>query len=559
MKYGIGLDVGISSVGYSILELDSQDQPMRIERLGCRIFDKAEHPKDGSSLALPRREARSARRRLRRHRHRLERIRGLIVSSGLLSREELETLYDGELTDIYELRTIALDERVSNKDMARILIHLAQRRGYQSNRKSVDGADNENGKILSAVLQNKKRREEKGYRTVGEMLYKDEAFSKYKRNKQDDYQNTVDRASVGEEAKMIFAAQRGFGSDFANEDTEAAYLDILLGQRSFAEGPACGPYSGNQIERMRGICTFEKETQEPRAAKASYSFQIFNLLQRINHIRVIKNGEKCSLNDEEREKIYTLAHEKPDINYLQIRKCLKLSDSDDFAGISYETGKRDEAEKKTKLKDLEIYHKVRKCVNSTCADAFSKLSYEQLDEIGEALCKNQSDKKIYADLLLAGIKDEVAESLLKLPNFPKFGHLSMKACRKIIPYLRQGFTYDKACEAAGYNFKDDEKHPQIYLPPLSNDDNEITSPVVRRAISQTIKVVNAIIREMKVSPVYVNIELARELSYDLGERKRIEKAQGDNAKRNEEYMDQLREYVDSPKGQDLMKFKLWME
>ena len=37
-------------------------------RCGSRIFDKAEQPKTGDSLAAPRREARSARRRLRRRR-----------------------------------------------------------------------------------------------------------------------------------------------------------------------------------------------------------------------------------------------------------------------------------------------------------------------------------------------------------------------------------------------------------------------------------------------------------------------------------------------------------
>ena len=56
MKYAIGLDIGIESVGYAVLELDSHDQPFRIERLGSRVFDRAEHPKDGSSLAVPRRE-----------------------------------------------------------------------------------------------------------------------------------------------------------------------------------------------------------------------------------------------------------------------------------------------------------------------------------------------------------------------------------------------------------------------------------------------------------------------------------------------------------------------
>ena len=74
MRYAIGLDVGIESVGWSILELSAQDAPIRIVDLGSRIFDRAEQPKTGASLALPRREARGQRRRIRRRRHRKERI-----------------------------------------------------------------------------------------------------------------------------------------------------------------------------------------------------------------------------------------------------------------------------------------------------------------------------------------------------------------------------------------------------------------------------------------------------------------------------------------------------
>ena len=85
MKYAIGLDCGISSVGYSVTELDCHDEPCRIIKLSSRIFNAAENPKDGSSLALPRREARGSRRRLRRHRHRLERIRHLIIENNILS------------------------------------------------------------------------------------------------------------------------------------------------------------------------------------------------------------------------------------------------------------------------------------------------------------------------------------------------------------------------------------------------------------------------------------------------------------------------------------------
>ena len=62
MKYSLGLDIGTTSVGWSVVNLKKD----RIEDLGVRIFERPENPKNGESLAKPRRDARSARRRLRR-------------------------------------------------------------------------------------------------------------------------------------------------------------------------------------------------------------------------------------------------------------------------------------------------------------------------------------------------------------------------------------------------------------------------------------------------------------------------------------------------------------
>ena len=53
LKYVVGLDIGITSVGWATLLLDSQDEPVRILDLNSRIFDKAEVPKTGASLAAP--------------------------------------------------------------------------------------------------------------------------------------------------------------------------------------------------------------------------------------------------------------------------------------------------------------------------------------------------------------------------------------------------------------------------------------------------------------------------------------------------------------------------
>ena len=89
MGLRVGLDVGIASVGWCVIDPDAQ----RVVGAGARIFQRAENPKTGASLALPRRMARSARRRLRRRRVRMQHLRELFVSSGLLSREDLESTF----------------------------------------------------------------------------------------------------------------------------------------------------------------------------------------------------------------------------------------------------------------------------------------------------------------------------------------------------------------------------------------------------------------------------------------------------------------------------------
>ena len=294
MKYIIGLDMGIASVGYATLLLDDKEQPCRILKMNSRIFEAAEHPKDGSSLAAPRRINRGMRRRLRRRRFRKEQIRDLIAEKGIMTTEEIDEIYNSgkELSDIYEIRAEALDRILSKEEFVRLMIHLSQRRGFKSNRK-VDASDSksESGKLLIAVKNNRELLSEKGYRTIGEMLYKDERFAANKRNKADDYSNTFSRAEYEDEINQIFEAQLALGNPYATDDFRKKYLDIYLSQRAFDDGPGGkSPYAGNQIEKMLGHCTFEEN--ELRAVKASYSFEYFNLLSKVNAIKIVGEGGK---------------------------------------------------------------------------------------------------------------------------------------------------------------------------------------------------------------------------------------------------------------------------
>lgn len=562
MAYGIGLDIGITSVGYAVVALDMDENPWGIIRMGSRIFDAAENPKDGASLAMPRREARSARRRLRRHRHRIERIRNLILKSGLLTATDLDCLYDGQLEDIYALRVKALDELVGNKELARILLHLAQRRGFQSNRKA-ESQEKEAGLLKAAVSENEKRMAENHYRTAGEMFLKDPAFAQYKRNKGGVYLTTVQRSMIAEEADMILEKQSALGNKTITREFKEEYFSILLSQRLFDEGPGGNsPYGGNQIEKMIGTCTFEDGTNgspaEPRAAKACYSFEYFNLLQKINHIRLLYKNEIRSLDDEQRRKIIELAKIKADLNYSHIRKELGLGEEVKFNMLVYNAA---DVEKKTKFNFMPAYHQVKKALNAVAKGHIESYSTELLDEIGRILSTYKGDEKRTDEFIKAGVAATDIEELLKISGLSKFGHLSLKALRKIIPFLEQGMDYDKACEAAGYNFRAHNREKSMYLPATAEELQEITNPVVRRAVSQTIKVVNAIIREQGESPLYINIELAREMAKDFKERAKLTKENHENQAANEKLLDRIRKEFgkSNPTGMDLVKLKLWQE
>ena len=298
--YALGLDIGIGSVGWAVLRNQPNGEPDRIQDLGVRIFDKAEQPKTGASLAAPRRDARSARRRLRRHRHRLERIRYLMEQRGMMSVSDIQAMYaaGGFQKSPYQLRAEALDRPLSKEEAVRVLIHLAQRRGYKSNSTAEAAKDEkETGKVKTAIEENRRCMAEHGYRTVGEMMFRDERFwqkhpdgTRYHqtRNKAEDYRFTVERAAIVDEVRQIFAAQRRLGMVWMGEDMETAYLSILESQRSFDEGPGGdSPFSGGIGERV-GACTFEPD--EKRAAKATYTFEYFKLLQDLNRMRLTGMG-----------------------------------------------------------------------------------------------------------------------------------------------------------------------------------------------------------------------------------------------------------------------------
>jgi CRISPR-associated endonuclease Csn1 len=601
MRYTLGIDAGIGSVGWAVLQNDLHGEPMKIERLGVRVFDPSENSKDKATLTSIRRKARGSRRVTRRRKHRKERMKRLITSAGMITREQMDELLSSGKYEkcVYELRVDALERLLTVEEYVRLLIHFARRRGYQSNSKSEEAKDaKKNGKVKQAISDNRQRMQDHGYRTVGEMFWKDDLFRRINpdgsivlvvHNQPDDYKLTVGRDMLKKEIQLIFAKQREFGNGWASEEFESAYLEIWGSQRNFDEGPGGdSPYGGNQIEKMLGTCTFEDP--EPRAPKASYTAEYFRLLQTVNNLKTVGQGHLAEfLNEDQRKTVIEYALTSAEITYGQLRKKLQLPDDVIFNNLHYgekiikkpkkkkdseknegevskekessETVEREksveEVEKK-KLGQMQFYHKVRIALDHVKKGAIREFSADQLDEIARILTFYKSDDNRTTHLREAQIPEEYIPELLALPA-SKAAHLSIKAMKKMIPYLEAGYTYDKACTAV-YGRHDGKKPGVKRTKKLEiSMAGEIYSPVVLRAVSQMIKVINAIVREYG-PPEVVRVELAREIGKSRKVRDKLESQQDANAKKNAAIRSQVEEYKKgAPTGQDIVKLKLFQE
>ena len=171
-----GFDLGIASIGWAVVDIEKENNNPEAGRAaignivqsGVRIFSIAENPKDGSSLAAPRREKRSSRRALRRKALRMKEVRELLAQHGLPVPDLRPQVKD---IDVWALRgEDVFCRKLSPLELSRVLLHMAKHRGYKSMRKSVEESDKETGKVLTAIAKNKENLGK--YKTIAQMIYK---------------------------------------------------------------------------------------------------------------------------------------------------------------------------------------------------------------------------------------------------------------------------------------------------------------------------------------------------------------------------------------------------
>ncbi|WP_334085963.1 type II CRISPR RNA-guided endonuclease Cas9 [Helicobacter typhlonius] len=560
----LGFDIGITSIGWAYVESNE------LKDCGVRIFTKAENPKNGDSLAAPRREARGARRRLARRKARLNAIKRLLCKEFELNLNDY-LANDGELPKAYqtskdtkspyELRSLALEQKLEPKELARVILHIAKHRGY-GNKHAKTGSDKDSGKVLSAIKVNETAMKDK-YQSVGEYLYK-EFYQKLRlesekkgnnitkefknvRNKKESYEHCVAQEQVRAELELIFAKQKEFGITFS-ENFESQIIETAFYQRDL-----------KSFEDKVGKCVFYEN--ENRAPKDSLSAMEFVALTRI--INTLKNLEKKSKNlgigetygKDKIQEILKIVLDKGEMSYKELREILHLNERILFAKdskLDYTKGVREaEKAKFIELKNLKAFKKAM-------GGDFSKFAREELDKIATDITLIKSKENLAKKLQnYSALSKERVEALSNL-SFAKHIDLSLKALHKILPLMCEGLCYDEAVKKAGLQEHRKHKQKGEFLIPLKDYEPYLANPVVARALSEYRKVLNTLLR--KYGKVHkIHLEFTREAKLSAKERQKYEKEQKEHFEVNQKAIQQC-EILELPiNGTNILKMKLWLE
>ncbi len=578
MRFRLALDLGSTSLGWAMIRLnqDKQPAPIAIIKAGVRIFSDGRNPKDGSSLAVTRREARAMRRRRDRLLKRKSRMMHTLTEHGFfpadpLKRKELETL------NPYVLRAKGLDSALTPAEFARALFHVNQRRGFKSNRKT-DKKDNDSGALKTAINKLRLMLKETGCRTVGEWLNKrdlagETVRARYRQNKvvKDDgkirieksYDLYVDRAMIEAEFDALWAKQAALTPALFNETARYELKDCLLHQRPLKPVKP-------------GRCTLLPD--EERAPLALPSTQRFRIYQEVNNLRILREGLKEEpLTLQQRNELANALDQNSKCTFTQIKKLLSLGGAVQF---NFEDPKRQE------FKGNVTNAILRK--GEHFSEAWMSFDEAKQDAIVWQLVKEENEAKLVAWLQQeTGIDEKRAEAIANVGLPEGYGSLSAKALARILPELRRDVvTYDKAVLAAGFDHHSNispaatgEILPELpyYGEPLQrhvgfgtgnpNDTPEkrygkIANPTVHIGLNQVRLVVNALIKRYG-HPSEVIVEIARDLKRSKELRDEDAKRQAENQRRNQRHRAAIAGILNCSeervKSADLQKMVLWEE
>lgn len=499
----LGLDTGTNSLGWAVVDRDESGQYSLVDK-GVVIFQEGVKIEKGveSSKAAERTEHRALRRQYFRRRLRKIEVLKTLVKYDLcpsLTKEDLnlwklrkiypkkdefmvwQRTSDNEDINPYHSRYLCLNESLNldkqqdRYTLGRAFYHMAQRRGFLSNRLDASEED-ESGAVKSSIASLNKEIEESGCKYLGEYFYK---LYKEKGNTVRIRTRYTDREQHYKKEFFAICEKQHLPEEMVADLTRALYFQRPL---------------KSQRQNV-GKCTFEKG--KPRCSDSHPLYEEFRLLSFLNTIKVQGPWDDAyrPLNEEELKKIDSLFYRKSKANFDFEDIAKKIAGKgkyqwkdDEKTDLPYKFNYRMSqgvpgCPTITQLKEIfgedwkegiaETY------TLSTKKDGTQKSIDEMVNDVWNVLFSFDSKDKVKEfGIEHLQLDDEQAEKFSKIRLSRNYGSLSLKAIRNILPFLQMGMLYSHAVFMANI--------PKIVGPTIWNDEQQrhyIIDEINRMAIA----------------------------------------------------------------------------
>lgn len=607
MKHILGLDLGTTSVGWALIKTDDDNKPTEIQDMGVRIVPLAENEGDkftkGQDITVNADRTRARGQRRNYDRYQLRR-QALTEKMRLLDMLPDESLIKLPVMELWHLRANAVTQKVSLKELGRILYHLNQKRGYKHSR--TDSNDSKQRAYVKEINYRYAELQKTGM-TIGQYFAQKLTETAVVHDGKTLYvfrikEQIYPRQAYKEEFDAIMKCQQAFYPEILTDDViDEIRNRIIYYQRDLRsckhlvsvcefEKRCFYDADGNVKRNQKGEVIYDGPKVAPRTSPL---FQVFKDWQSINNIR---------FHNRKNEYLYITKEQKQQIaNVMDNQEVLKLKDVQDILELTSKSGWYCDKAIKSGIKGNTTKHEIITSLSSLSQSKIKEITRFNLEveptnmvdeETGEMLVRIKNtyqDEPLYRLWhIIYSIKDDderrnaitcflkefciedisIVSALNNLDFVtPGYANLSAKAISKILPYLMEGFDYSESCEYVGYNHsgsltkkENEERELLDRIPALKK--NELRQPTVEKILNQTINVFNQINENLQENGERIDevrVELARELKQSKEEREETEKGINKQKKLNEEYAKLLKEEGVRPTRNRILKYRLWRE
>lgn len=445
----------------------------------------------------------------------------------------------------YVLRAAAASGRVEPHELGRAFYHLAQRRGFLSNRRADAGKkDDDAGKVKDGIKDLEAKLA--AHAAAGGVPTLGGYFASVNPEQERIRRNYTHRSMYEREFEVIWDEQARHHSLLLNIEVEGKPLREAVRRAIFHQRPL------KSQSHLVGRCSLEPD--QPRAPIAHRLYQRFRVLQAVNTIELAEGpegtGEVRPLSPAERGTLVAALMSEGDTTFAEAKRLLGFK-----RGAATLNLERSEAKKL-------IGHRTDASLREAIGDRLDALSEHERDLLVQDV-RQFRDPGALARCAVGRWKLDAptAEALANVALEEGRGSVSLAAIRKLMPLLERGVTYGEARKKVfPESFR--SSRPLDTLPPVEEAMRELRNPAVSRALTEARKLINSITREHG-KPAAIRVELARELKNPRAIREKLTREMRDREQERAEARVRIESIralgIKRPSRHDIDKALLWQE